>query len=161
MYSEDVVRPLSFVVGVQLLSCVQLFMTPWTTACQAPLSLEFSRQEYWSRLLFPSPRDHPNPGTEPTSSALAGGSFTAEPPRRPFFPQSEIKEIVNCSVGRKKKQESSIPCYDHLPVMKAMRQWVHSFCLKQTVGCEIKGRKKRLSVFIHGARISAFAIAHG
>ena len=43
----------------QLLSCVQLFVTPWTVADQAPLSMEFSRQEYWSRLPFPSPGDLP------------------------------------------------------------------------------------------------------
>ena len=43
-----------------LLSCVLLFATPWTVACQVPLSMEFSRQEYWSGLPFPSPRDLPN-----------------------------------------------------------------------------------------------------
>ena len=48
-------------------------MTPWTVACQAPLSKEFSRQEYWRGLLFSSPGDLANPGMEPTSSALAGG----------------------------------------------------------------------------------------
>ena len=51
-------------------SCVQLFATPWTVAHQAPLSMEFSRQEYWSRLPFPSPGDLPNPGIEPRSPAL-------------------------------------------------------------------------------------------
>ena len=50
----------------------------WTVACQAPLSMEFPRQEDWmSRLPFPSPGDLPNPGTEPTPLALAGGFFTA------------------------------------------------------------------------------------
>ena len=48
-----------------LLSCVQFFETPWTVACQAPLSIEFSRQEYWSGLPFPSPGDLPHPGIEP------------------------------------------------------------------------------------------------
>ena len=43
-------------VVVQSLSCVQLFVTLWTIACQGPLSMEFSRQEYWSGLLFPSPK---------------------------------------------------------------------------------------------------------
>ena len=52
------------------LSYVQLFATPWTTACQAPLSMEFSRQEYWSMLPFPTPVDFPHPGIEPTSLAL-------------------------------------------------------------------------------------------
>ena len=55
-------------------------MTPWTVAHQAPLSVGFSRQEYWSGLSFPSPGDLLNPGTEPVSLSLAGRFFTAEPP---------------------------------------------------------------------------------
>ena len=51
--------------------------TPWTVACQAPLSMGFSRQEYWSGLLFPSPGDLPNPGIKPTSPA---GEFFATAP---------------------------------------------------------------------------------
>ena len=54
----------------------QLFATLWTVAHQAPLPMEFSRQEYWSGLPFPPPGDPPNPGTEPMSPAsptLAGG----------------------------------------------------------------------------------------
>ena len=51
-------------------------MAPWTVACQ-PLSVEFSRQEYWSGLSFPSPGDLPDPGIKPTSPALAGGFFTS------------------------------------------------------------------------------------
>ena len=65
------------------LSCVQLFVTPWTVACQAPLSMEFSRQEYWSGLPCPPPEDLSDPGIEPMSlmsPALAGGFFTIEPP---------------------------------------------------------------------------------
>ena len=59
------------------------FVTPWTLAQQAPLSMGFSRQEYWSGLLFPPPGDLPDPGIEPTSPAspaLAGGFFTSKPP---------------------------------------------------------------------------------
>ena len=62
-----------------MLSRVQLFGTPWTVAHQAPLSMEFSRQEYWSGLPFPTQMDCPNPGIKPmslVSSALAGGFFT-------------------------------------------------------------------------------------
>jgi len=58
---------------------VQLFATPWTIALQAPLSMQFSRQEYWSGLPFPPPGDLPNPGIKPvspTSPALAGEFFT-------------------------------------------------------------------------------------
>ena len=61
------------------------FMTPWTVAHQAPLSMEFSRQEYWSGLPFPSPGDLPNPGTEPASPVLAGRAFTSESPGKPQF----------------------------------------------------------------------------
>ena len=60
-----------------------LFVTPWTVAHQAPLSMGFSRQEYWSGLPFFSPGDLPNPGTEPESPALAGRVFTIEPPWKP------------------------------------------------------------------------------
>ena len=49
------------------LSCVQLFATLWTVVCQAPLSMGFSRQEYWSGLPFPIPGDLPDPGIEPIS----------------------------------------------------------------------------------------------
>ena len=57
-------------------------VTAWTIACQAPLSMGFPRQEYWSLLPFPSPRDLPDPGIEPASPELAGGFFTTEPPGR-------------------------------------------------------------------------------
>ena len=53
-------------------------VTPWTVACQAPLSMGFSRQEYWSRLPFPSPGDLPNPGIEPGSPALQADSLPNE-----------------------------------------------------------------------------------
>ena len=62
-----------------------LFETPWSVAHQAPLSMEFSSQEYWSGLSFPSPRDLPDSGTEPGSPASAGGFFTTEPPGLPEF----------------------------------------------------------------------------
>ena len=64
-------------------SSVQLFVTLWTIAHQAPLSMEFSRQEYWSGLPFPSPGDLPDPGFKPASPALAGEFFTMEPPGKP------------------------------------------------------------------------------
>ena len=60
-------------------------MTPWTVARQAPLSLEFSRQEGWSGLPFPSPGDLPDPGIEPGSPALQADSVPTEPPGRPII----------------------------------------------------------------------------
>ena len=69
-----------------VLSCVQLFETPWTIAAhQAPLSKEFSKQEYWSGILFLSPGDLPYSGIKPTSlisPALQVGSLPAEPPEK-------------------------------------------------------------------------------
>ena len=64
---------------VKLLGRVQLFATPWTIAYQAPLSMEFSRQEYWSGLPFPSPGDLPDPGIKPGSPALQANSLSSEP----------------------------------------------------------------------------------
>ena len=67
---------------------VQLFATPWTVACQVPLSLGFPRQEYWSRLPFPPPKDFFTQGSEPeslASPALAGRFFTIEPPGKPVI----------------------------------------------------------------------------
>ena len=54
---------------------------PWTVDRQAPLSMEFSRQEYWSGVPFPSPKDVPDPGIEPGSPALQGDSLLSEPPK--------------------------------------------------------------------------------
>ena len=57
---------------------------PWTVAHQAPLSMEFSRQEYWSGLPFPSPEGLPDPGIEPGSPALEADSLSIEPPGKPL-----------------------------------------------------------------------------
>ena len=65
---------------VKSLSRVRLFGTPWTVAYQAPPSVGFSRQEYWSGLPFPSPGDLPNPGIEPRSPALLADALPSEPP---------------------------------------------------------------------------------
>ena len=70
----------------QLLSCVQVFVTPWTVARQAPLSMGFPRQEYWSGLPFPSPEDLLYPeykSASPATPELAGGFFTTEASGKP------------------------------------------------------------------------------
>jgi len=61
------------------------FVTPWTVAHQAPLSMGFPRQEHWSGLPFPSSTDLPNPRIELVSLVLAGGFFTNEPPGKPIY----------------------------------------------------------------------------
>ena len=70
---------------MKLLSRVQPFVTPWTVACQAPLSMGFSRQEYWSVLPFPSPGDLPNPGIKPGSPALRADFLQSELPGKPIL----------------------------------------------------------------------------
>ena len=64
--------------------CASSMETPWTVAHQAPLSMEFSRQEYWSGLPFHSPLDLPDPGVEPKSYALSSKFFTTEPTGKPL-----------------------------------------------------------------------------
>ena len=64
---------------VKLLSCVRLFATPWTVAYQAPQSMEFSREEYWSGLPYPSPGDLPHPQIKPGSPALQADTVPSEP----------------------------------------------------------------------------------
>ena len=80
---------------VKSLSRVQLFVTPWTVAYQAPPSMGFSRQEYWSGLPFPSPGDLPDTEIEPVSPALAGGFFTAEPLEEPQHSNSRTEHESN------------------------------------------------------------------
>ena len=72
-------------VVVYSFSRVWLFATPWTIACQAPLSMGFSRQEYWSGLPCPPPRDLPDPGIKPASPALADRLFTTKPLGKPNY----------------------------------------------------------------------------
>ena len=76
-----------------LLSCVQLFATPWTVALQAPLFMRFPRQEYWSGFPFHL-GDLPNPETKPESLALAGGFFTTEPPGSPDADVSSLRALL-------------------------------------------------------------------
>ena len=89
-----------------LLSCVQLFVTPWTIAHQVPLSIILSRQNYWSGLPCPTPGEFPNPEIEPTLSASlewTGGLFTTELPGKPVmvhicvysaFPEGIMRLII-------------------------------------------------------------------
>ena len=65
---------------MRLLSCVRLFATPWPVVYQAPLSMGFSRQEYWSGFPFSSPGDLPDPGIKPGSPALQADALPSEPP---------------------------------------------------------------------------------
>ena len=77
----SVKRDFKEVSEVKSLSRVRLFVTPWTVDHQAPPSMGFSRQEYWTELPFPSPGDLPDPGIEPRSPALQADALTSEPPK--------------------------------------------------------------------------------
>ena len=76
-------------VKVESLSRVRLSATPRTAARQAPLSMGFSRQVYWSELPFPSPGDLPDPGMEPRSPVLQTGVLPSEPPGKPSVPAQQ------------------------------------------------------------------------
>ena len=82
--------------GLVAKSCLSL-ATPWTVACQAPLSMRFSRQESWNGLPFPSPGDLPDPGIEPRFPALRADALTSEPPGKPF---TSVWDDCNCAVVR-------------------------------------------------------------
>ena len=89
-------------VRAQSLSRVRLFVNAWTVALQVPLSMEFSRQEYWSGLPFPSPEDLPNARIELESlsfPALAGGLFTTETPVKPTLAVTAKLKPLNAKCG--------------------------------------------------------------
>ena len=119
-------------------------MTPRTVACQASLSMGFSRQEYWSGLLFLSPGDLPDPGIEPVSPALAGRFFTTEPPGKPETEVYTIlykhmtfdwKDMMFFSPKYKKfwSSKSMLCCWETLPGSRfcplhwplTLRHWQH------------------------------------
>ena len=83
----------------KLLSCVQLFETLWTVAHQALLSMEFSRQEYWSGLSFPPPGDLPDPGIEVGTPESQADSLPSEPPGKSLshsFNSGQFESRENC-----------------------------------------------------------------
>ena len=124
--------------GVCVCSVMSLFRSPWTVADQASLTMEFSRQGYWSELFFPSPRDLLDPGIRLmslASPALAGGFFTTVPPGKPSramvwlskFPEfrqlnavsswaevflaAYLQQPLPFLVDRKKKKKTTLLCW--------------------------------------------------
>ena len=75
--------------------CVQLFAVPWTAAFQAPLSMGFFKQEYWSELPCPPPGDLPNPGIEPKSPTVQVDSLLSEPQGKPPKKQNTEEKSLN------------------------------------------------------------------
>ena len=85
-------------VKIGVLSHVWLFVIPWTIAHQAPLSMGFSRQEYWSELPFPSPEDLSDPGIQPRSPPLLADSLPCEPPGKSLFHPASYKLLLDSSI---------------------------------------------------------------
>ena len=113
--------------------CTQLCLTlwdPWTVAHQAPLPMEFSRQEYWSGLPFPTPGYLPNPGIEPASPALAGRFFTTVPPGKPVilvlttFHKLNIQPILLASSNRAHQTRGFSSIVRSLTPLSAFHQWI-------------------------------------
>ena len=95
---------------VKSLSRVRLFATPWTAAHQTPLSMGFSRQEYWSGLPFPSPGDLPDPGIKPRSPTLQADALTSEAPGKPkrVF-KGTPNSLLKCAVAGTIVQKTGSP----------------------------------------------------
>ena len=101
------------------LSRVQLFATPWMVAYQAPQSMGFSRQEYWSGLPFPSPGDLPKPGIKPRSPVLQTHALPSKPPGKPNgkekSPINENSEFGNMNSIERDANLDSINTLKFLP----------------------------------------------
>ena len=101
---------------VKSLSCVWLFVTPWTIAYQAPPSMGFSRQEHWSGLPFLSPGDLPHTGIKPGTPTLEADALTSEPPITPTSALLTMPKpltmwvIINCGKFLKRwKYKTALP----------------------------------------------------
>ena len=123
---------------MKLLSHVQLFATPWTIAYQAPLSMEFSRQEYLSGLPFPSPGDLPNPGIEPGSPSLQADALPSEPPGKEALMAQRVKRLSTMQETRVSWLTfsfSQMPCSFPLQSLSTS----YSLCLENTFFCSSHG----------------------
>ena len=100
---------------------VQLFGTPWTEARQAPLSMAFSRQEYWSGLPCPPPGALPHPGIKPGSPALQADSLPSEPPGKPLCLWGIIS---TCIVHRRNRKASKVKEFveEHTAVISGVNE---------------------------------------
>ena len=101
---------------------------PWTAAQQAPLSMGFPRQEYWSGLLFLFPGDLPNPGIELGSLALQADSLPSEPPWRLTY-----ECVCVCSCKKKKKKDSK--SIYQLTMININVEITNDFCFSNTFIC--------------------------
>ena len=94
IYKQYSLRVVNDIKKCQLLSCVQLFATPCTVACQGPLSMGFSRQEYWSGQPFPSPGILPKLGIKPRSPSLQTDSLLSKSLQKPIIAQKKETKCI-------------------------------------------------------------------
>ena len=128
-----------------LKSCLTLCHTPWTVAHKSPLSMGFSRQEYWSGLPWPPPGDLPNPGIESMSPELQVDSLPLEPPGKPKQRLEEHKEFIFISslmASEGKVLQVTLCCLE----MPSVRQG-HTLILKSLSLEEGKGEQQSLFFF--------------
>ena len=121
-------------VHVQSPRHIRLFATPWTVAHHALLFMGSSKQEYWSRLPFVSPRDLPEPGIEPASPmtpALATGFFTTEPPGKPIYVSIFLQTHLPSRLPH--NIERSSVCYTAGPCWLSILNLAVCTCPSQTV----------------------------
>ena len=125
------IKPMMFIVCVQ---SIWLFATPWSIARQAPLSMEVSRQEYWSGLPFPSPGDLASPGTASTSlasPALADGFVTTVSPGKPvMFVKCLLKEILLEKISQERRQIWKDIYGKETIIPKSMIVWYSFWCIQ-------------------------------
>ena len=96
---------------VKSFSHVRLFVTPGTVAYKGPPSMQFSRQEYWSRLPFPSPGDLPDPGIKPRSPVLQADALPSDPPSDLYLSLYHMEKLCISAMGKKRTQSYST-CMD-------------------------------------------------
>ena len=112
-----------------MLSCVLLFVTPWTVAHQALLSMGFPRQEYWNGLPFSTPGDLPDPGIELASPALAGKFFTTVPHGEAFSSVQFSRSVMSDCLWPHELQHAMPPCPSPTPGVYSnscpLSRWCH------------------------------------
>ena len=98
------------------------FTTPWTEACQPPLSMGFPRQEYWNGLTSPFPGDLPNPGIKLTSPVLQADSLLSEPPGKPKLYSRLDRKMKRERIPRKQSREMEIGLSGGLTVRMILKE---------------------------------------
>ena len=124
VHSNEVVEPRDW--KWKSLCCVQLFATPWTVACQVPLSMEFSRQEYWCGQPFPSPGDVRNPGIKPRSPTLQADSLLSEPSGKPKNTRMGSPSLLQGIFPTQESDQGLLRCRQILYQLSYPTEWSKS-----------------------------------